>query len=180
MISLGGITLSYGSFTLLDKVSLHITENEKIGLVGRNGCGKSTLLKILNGEISPTSGSIDRPSGLTAGYLPQIMQHSKGRSVIDEVMTVFTSTKKASDELEEISRERAERTDYESAEYLGLIERMNIISDRLDIESGEPENVRAAKTLLGLGFSEKDFGRPTETFSQGWNMRIELAKVLLS
>ena len=180
MISLGGITLSYGSFTLLDKVSLHITENEKIGLVGRNGCGKSTLLKILYGEVSPTSGSIDRPAGLTAGYLPQIMNHSKGRSVIDEVMTVFSSTKKASDELEEISRELAERTDYESAEYLGLIERMNIISDRLDIESGEPENVRAAKTLLGLGFSDRDFDRPVETFSQGWNMRIELAKVLLS
>ncbi len=180
MISLGGITLSYGSFTLLDKVSLHITENEKIGLVGRNGCGKSTLLKILNGEVSPTSGSIDRPTGLTVGYLPQIMKHCRGQSVIDEVMTVFASTKKASEELDAISRELSERTDYESEEYLALIERMNAVSDRLDLESGEPENVRAAKTLLGLGFQDGDFSRPVETFSEGWKMRMELAKVLLS
>ena len=180
MISLGGITLSYGSFTLLDKVSLHISENEKIGLVGRNGCGKSTLLKILNGEVVPTSGSIDRPSELSVGYLPQIMKHSRGRSVIDEVMTVFASTKKASDELDAISRELAERTDYESPAYLALIERMNAVSDRLELDSGEPENVRAAKTLLGLGFLDSDFERPVETFSEGWKMRMELAKVLLS
>ena len=180
MISLGGITLSYGSFTLLDKVSLHISENEKIGLVGRNGCGKSTLLKILNGEVVPTSGSIDRPSELSVGYLPQIMKHTKGKSIIDEVMTVFASTKKASDELDAISRELSERTDYESASYLALIERMNAVSDRIELESGEPENVRAAKTLLGLGFLDSDFERPVETFSEGWKMRMELAKVLLS
>ena len=103
MISLNNVTVAFGSFTLLDDVSLHISENDKIGLVGKNGAGKSTLMKLITGEQSPTSGHIDMPADLHIGYLPQIMDHHKGRSVIDEVMTVFDEFHRMERELEEIN-----------------------------------------------------------------------------
>ena len=180
MISLNNVTVAFGSFTLLDNVSLHISESDKIGLVGKNGAGKSTLMRLITGEMSPTSGHIDKPAGIRIGYLPQIMEHNKGRSVIDEVMTVFDYIKEMDAELSLISDELANRNDYESHEYLSLIERINQINDTLSFESGEAPVVQAGKTLRGLGFKENEFDRKTETFSQGWNMRIELAKILLS
>lgn len=180
MISLNNVTVSFGSFTLLDSVSLHISESDKIGLVGKNGAGKSTLMKLITGEMSPTNGEIDKPSGIRLGYLPQIMEHHKGRSVIDEVMTVFDYITDMESELSSINEELAARSDYESDEYISLIERINQINDTLSLESGETPLVIAGKTLKGLGFKENEFDRKTETFSQGWNMRIELAKILLS
>lgn len=176
MISINGVTVAYGSYTLLDNISFHISETDKIGLVGKNGAGKSTIMKMICGEQSPTSGHIDLPNHIKIGYLPQIMQHHKGKTVIDETMTAFA----AMNELEEIGKQLAERTDYESEEYMSLITRMNEVNDRLAVEHSEPPMVQAEKTLLGLGFKDEDFGRNTETFSQGWNMRIELAKILLS
>ena len=180
MISLNNITVAYGSFTLLDDVSVHISESDKIGLVGKNGAGKSTLMKLITGEQSPTSGHIDMPADLRIGYLPQIMEHHRGRSVIDEVMTVFDHLHEMERELERINVELGERTDYESAAYARLIDRMNEINDRLALETGESPRVQAERTLFGLGFKEEELDRHTETFSQGWNMRIELAKVLLA
>ena len=180
MISINNVTVSFGSFTLLDNISFHISESDKIGLVGKNGAGKSTLMKLITGEQSPSSGRIDMPADLRIGYLPQIMQHSKGRSVIDEVMSVFDDMRKLEEELEGINRQLAERTDYQSASYAALIERLNSLNDRLALESGESPRVRAERTLFGLGFKADELDRHTETFSQGWNMRIELAKILLS
>ena len=180
MIAINNVTVAFGGFTLLDNISFHISENEHIALVGKNGAGKSTLMKLLTGEQSPTSGHIDMPSGLQIGYLPQIMQHNKGRSVIDEAMTVFDHLHGMEAELERITNQLGERTDYESDDYARLIARLNEINDRLSLESGESPRVQAERTLAGLGFKTEELERRTETFSQGWNMRIELAKVLLS
>ena len=180
MISLNNVTVAYGSFTLLDDISVHISESDKIGLVGKNGAGKSTLMKLITGEQSPTSGPIDMPADIRIGYLPQIMEHHRGRSVIDEVMTVFDHLHEMERELGRINVELGERTDYESADYARLIDRMNEINDRLALETGESPRVQAERTLFGLGFKEDELERHTETFSQGWNMRIELAKVLLA
>ncbi|MBQ7273323.1 MAG: ABC-F family ATP-binding cassette domain-containing protein [Bacteroidales bacterium] len=180
MISVNNVTVSFGSFNLLDCISFHISEQDKIGLVGKNGAGKSTLMKLITGEQSPTSGSIEMPSGLSIGYLPQIMEHHRGRTVIEEVMTVFDHLRAMEEELEILTAELGERTDYESASYEALITRLNDLNDRLALETGESPLVQAKKVLYGLGFKEEELSRNTETFSQGWNMRIELAKILLS
>lgn len=180
MISISNLTVAYGSFTLLDGISFHISESDKIGLVGKNGAGKSTIMKLICGQQNPTSGHIDKPSHVHVGYLPQIMEHHKGVSVMEETMTAFQAMTQLEEELASINHELAERTDYESASYAELIERLGEINDVLALEQAEPPRVQAEKVLLGLGFRDSDFDRPTETFSQGWNMRIELAKILLS
>ena len=180
MISINNLTVSYGGFTLLNDINFHISENDKIGLVGKNGAGKSTILKLICGLQTPTSGKIAVPSGLKIGYLPQIMEHHKGRSVIDETMTAFADMYAQEEELDNITKELSEREDYESQEYRRLIERMNEINDSLSFTRSESPRVQAEKTLLGLGFKFEELDRATETFSQGWNMRIELAKILLS
>ena len=179
MISINNLTVNFGSWELFSRINFHISESDKIGLVGKNGAGKSTLMKIICGEMSPTSGSVDKPQRFTVGYLPQIMEHHRGRSVIDEAMTAFDESNAAELEMESVSRELAERTDYESAEYAILIERLNELNDRLSVFHSEPPKVQAERTLRGLGFLPEELNRATETFSQGWNMRIELAKILL-
>ena len=180
MISINGLTVAFGGFTLLDSIDFHISDNDKIGLVGKNGSGKSTIMKLICGLQVPSSGSIDKPNGVRIGYLPQIMEHHKGRTVMEETMTAFDHITSMQRELEDINVSLSERTDYESESYLALINRLNELTDALAIVQNEPVEVLAQKTLLGLGFKDEDFGRRTETFSQGWNMRIELAKVLLS
>ncbi|MBO4435209.1 MAG: ABC-F family ATP-binding cassette domain-containing protein [Bacteroidales bacterium] len=179
MISLRSITVSYGGFTLLDDVSFHITEGEKIGLVGRNGAGKSTLLKLLAGEQSPTKGMIEMPSGIRFGYLPQIKESAKGKTVLEEAMEAFSEQKELEEEAARINRELETRTDYESSAYARLIDRLGEINGRLSMESHSSRRARAEKTLCGLGFKSEELGRMVETFSQGWNMRIALAKILL-
>ncbi len=180
MISINGLTVAYGGFTLLDNIDFHISDNDKIGLVGKNGSGKSTIMKLICGLQVPTSGSVDKPNGIRIGYLPQIMEHHKGKTVIEETMTAFDHITGMHKEMDEIGAALAERTDYESDSYLALINRLNELTDAISVVQNEPVEVLAQKTLLGLGFKDEDFGRKTETFSQGWNMRIELAKVLLS
>ncbi len=180
MISISNVTVAFGGFTLLDGISFHISESDKIGLVGKNGAGKSTLMKLICGQQSPTGGHIEMPRHLTVGYLPQIMSHHRGRTVMEEAMSAFDAFRAREAEVEAINQELAERTDYESEDYLALISRLGELNDHLSLESGDPPAVRAEKTLLGLGFRDEDFGRKTETFSQGWNMRIELAKILLT
>ncbi len=180
MISINNLTVAYGGFTLLNDINFHISESDKIGLVGKNGAGKSTILKLICGIQNPTTGKIAVPNGVKIGYLPQIMEHHRGRSVIDEAMTAFADMFALEDELEKITIELAERTDYESDAYQNLIIRMNEINDRLSYTRSDNPQVQAERTLLGLGFKYEELSRPTETFSQGWNMRIELAKILLS
>lgn len=180
MISINGLTVAYGGYTLLDSIDFHISEKDKIGLVGKNGAGKSTIMKLICGLQSPTSGSIDKPNDLRIGYLPQIMEHHKGRTVMEETLTAFDHITEIQAELDGINAQLAERTDYESEAYMSLINRLNDLTDVMAMSQSEPPEVLAQKTLLGLGFKDEDFGRKTETFSQGWNMRIELAKILLS
>ena len=180
MISVNNVTVSFGSWNLLDGINFHISENDKIGLVGKNGAGKSTLMKLITGEQVPTSGSIEKPAGIRIGYLPQIMEHHRGHSVMEEVLSVFHYIHEMEEELTHIMAQLAERTDYESREYAALIERMNEINDTLALEGGVSPRAQAQKVLFGLGFKEDELDRLTETFSQGWNMRIELAKILLS
>ena len=179
MISINDLTVSFGDYDLLDHISFHISENDKIGLVGKNGAGKSTIMKLICGLQYPTAGTIDMPKGMNIGYLPQIMEHNKGKSVLEETMTAFDSIFTLEKELQKINTELSERTDYDSSSYMNLIARLNDINDQLAFTNSEPPIVYVEKTLLGLGFNSEDFARKTETFSQGWNMRIELAKILL-
>ena len=180
MISINNLTVAYGGFTLLNEINFHISESDKIGLVGKNGAGKSTILKLICGLQSPTSGKVAVPGGIKIGYLPQIMEHHRGRSVIDEAMTAFAEIFNLEAELEQITMELAERQDYESQSYHDLIVRMNEVNDRLTYSRSDNPQMLAERTLLGLGFKYEELSRATETFSQGWNMRIELAKILLS
>ncbi|MCQ2173930.1 MAG: ATP-binding cassette domain-containing protein [Bacteroidales bacterium] len=179
MLSVEDVTVAYGGYVLLDKINFHVSDNDKIGLVGKNGAGKSTVLKMIASIQNPTSGRIDRPKDLTVGYLPQIMEHHYGRTVLEETMTAFQSTSRLERELEEVTAQLSERTDYESDEYTALIERVNTLTDQINVSHSEPPEIQARKTLLGLGFRDDELGRLTQTFSQGWNMRIELAKILL-
>ena len=180
MISIEDVTVAYGGFVLLDKINFHISETDKIGLVGKNGAGKSTILKLICGLQNPTSGRIDKPRDLTVGYLPQIMEHHRGRTVLEEAMTAFAGTAEIEREIASVTHELETRTDYESDAYAELIERLTSLNDRLEMSHSEPPEVQARRTLLGLGFLDDELDRLTETFSQGWNMRIELAKILLA
>ncbi len=180
MITVSNVTVAFGGYVLLDGINFHISEQDKIGLVGKNGAGKSTLMKLITGEQAPTSGSIEKPSGIRIGYLPQVMKHHKGHSVMQEVLSVFDHLKTLEAELQRITEELSVRTDYDSSEYASLIERLNEINDALLLESGLSPEAQAQRVLLGLGFKADELDRNTETFSQGWNMRIELAKILLS
>ncbi len=179
MISINNLTVAFGGFTLLDEIGFHLTEGEHIALVGKNGAGKSTILKLIAGIESPTSGSVMRPKGVTIGYLPQIMDYNKEQTVLEATMEVFDTFFKMNERVERIGAELAERTDYESKSYHALIEELNELNDRLAMVHSEAPAVQAEKTLVGLGFKKNDLSRLRGTFSQGWNMRVELAKVLL-
>ena len=179
MISLDDITVAYGSYVLLDKINFHISETDKIGLVGKNGAGKSTLMKLICGLQAASSGQIDKPNHISIGYLPQIMEHNKGRSVLEEAMTAFDSEKQMEKDIEELTQELSLREDYESEACMELASRLSDLNEHLVAAHSEPPEVQARKTLLGLGFKDKELSRLTETFSEGWNMRIELAKLLL-
>jgi len=179
MISIEDVTVAYGGFVLLDGINFHISETDKIGLVGKNGAGKSTILKMIYGLQNPTRGRIDMPRDITIGYLPQIMEHHRGRTVMEEALTAFEQSAVIEKEIERITVELGTRDDYESEEYASLIERLTHLNDVLNVNHSEPPEVQTRKTLLGLGFLEDELDRRTETFSQGWNMRIELAKILL-
>lgn len=179
MISINNLTVSFGGFTLLDDINFHISDKDKIGLVGKNGAGKSTLLKIIVGISVPTSGTVLKPSGMTVGYLPQQMEHAKGRTVMEETMEAFSHVTQMQSRLDEVIASVSGRSDYDSKEYHDLMVEMNELSERIAMFSSDSPLAQCEKTLLGLGFRREDFDRETSTFSQGWNMRIELAKVLL-
>lgn len=137
MISINGLTVAYGGYTLLDNIDFHISEKDKIGLVGKNGAGKSTIMKLICGLQSPTSGSIDKPNDLRIGYLPQIMEHHKGRTVMEETLTAFDHITEIQTELDSVNARLAERTDYESDEYLSLINRLNDLTDAMAMSQSE-------------------------------------------
>lgn len=179
MISLDNLTVSYGGWTLFDNISLLINPKDRIGLVGKNGAGKTTLLRIITGEQQPTSGAVTLNGDCTIGYLPQTMRVADTTTLAEETAKAFEEVLRLEAEIEALTREIAERTDYESSEYEQLLHRLNDAQDHYHILGGETRDADIEKTLLGLGFKRSDFGRATSEFSGGWRMRIELAKLLL-
>ena len=179
MISLDNLTVSYGGWTLFDNISLLINPKDRIGLVGKNGAGKTTLLRIITGEQQPTSGAVTLNGDCTIGYLPQTMRVADTTMLAEETAKAFEEVLRLEAEIEALTREIAERTDYESSEYEQLLHRLNDAQDHYHILGGETRDADIEKTLLGLGFKRSDFGRATSEFSGGWRMRIELAKLLL-
>ena len=179
MISLNNIYVSFGGFDLLKDVSFSISPRERIGLTGKNGAGKSTLLKIIMGQQSPTSGASVVPDWVQIGYLPQQMGHAKERTVLDEALRAYDHLLDIKSRIDHITKELSLRTDYQTHAYHKLIEELNELHYRYDILGGANPQGEAERTLTGLGFKQSDLHRPTKEFSEGWNMRIELAKLLL-
>lgn len=179
MVSVEGLTVEFGSFTLFDNISFVVNKKDRIALVGKNGAGKSTMLKTFAGIQSPTKGNISYPKDVTIGYLPQIMQLNDGNTVLEEAALAFKHIHAIENELNDVNRQLAERTDYESQAYHDLIERSTYLNEQFSISGGNNFQAEIEKTLLGLGFTRSDFDRQTKEFSGGWRMRIELAKLLL-
>ncbi|HCV15070.1 MAG TPA: glycosyl transferase family 2 [Rikenellaceae bacterium] len=179
MISINNLTVSFGGFTLFDNVNFHINENDKIGLVGKNGAGKTTILKIVAGIIAPSGGAVQQPSEITIGYLPQEMEYSKKSTVIEETLKAFSHINKIEERIAKINKDICERTDFESDSYHDLIVRFNELNDKLNLYGTINPQALSERVLKGLGFSRSDLERERATLSLGWNMRIELAKILL-
>jgi len=179
MVSVQDISVSFGSFDLLTNISFLINDQDRIGLAGKNGSGKSTLLKIISGLQSPSSGLVDMSKDVTIGYLPQQMKVDDTTTVLNETTTAFSELISLSEEIEHSSSEIMRREDYESPDYLKLCDHLTVVEERYRMLGGTNYMAEAEVTLLGLGFERKDFDRPTKELSDGWRMRIELAKILL-
>ena len=179
MISIEGLSVAFGGNTLFDNITYVINKKDRIALVGKNGAGKSTMLKIIAGLQAPTSGSVNMPKDLTVGYLPQQMNLSDTRTVMEEAEQAFSHIFELQSRIERMNTELSERTDYESEYYQELIERVSNANEQLALIGASNYQAEIEKTLIGLGFTREDFGRDTSEFSGGWRMRIELAKLLL-
>ncbi|MGN0068399.1 MAG: ribosomal protection-like ABC-F family protein [Prevotella sp.] len=179
MISVEGLKVEFGIKPLFADASFVVNDHDRIALVGKNGAGKSTLLKILNGSQQPTAGSVSASTGTTIGYLPQVMKLQDDTTVREEARKAFADTTRMKERIDRMNQELAERTDYESGEYLALVERFTAEHERYMMMGGESYEAEIERTLIGLGFVKTDFDRPTSEFSGGWRMRIELAKILL-
>ena len=179
MISVEHLSVEFGTRPLFADVSFVINKKDRIALVGKNGAGKSTLLKILAGQQQPTTGIVAVQNDTTIGYLPQVMVLSDEHTVMEEAEKAFDHISEMQERIDRLNNELAERTDYESADYMALVERFTHESERFQMMGGMNYHAQLEKTLQGLGFSTSDFNRPTKEFSGGWRMRIELAKLLL-
>lgn len=180
MLTVNKLTVDFGKRLLFDNVSFSVSASEHVALVGRNGAGKSTLLKLIAGIEEPTSGTISFPKDCHIGYLPQVMKLKDNKTVYQEVEEAFEHISDLEKEVEALTKEMQERTDYESQDYQDLLERFALKSDSLTMsKAGGNYHAQIEKTLCGLGFERDDFDKPTSTFSGGWRMRIELAKILL-
>lgn len=179
MVSIEKLGVEFGTTPLFQDVNFVINPKDKIALVGKNGAGKSTMLKIIAGIQRPTSGTVSLQKGITVGYLPQVMVLSDGRTVLEEAETAFADISRMQEELDKMNQMLAERTDYDSEEYMALVEKFTHENDRFMMMGGHNYRAELERTLVGLGFKREDFNRPTSEFSGGWRMRIELAKLLL-
>ena len=179
MISVEGLTVEFGGFTLFDDVSFVVNKKDRIALVGKNGAGKSTMLKIFAGLQSPTSGTVSIPKETTIGYLPQQMQLTDSRTVREEAEQAFGHIQEMEKEIERLNLELAERTDYGTESNQKQIDKVTHHSEHFQLMGGSNYHAELERTLIGLGFNRSDFERPTSEFSGGWRMRIELAKLLL-
>ncbi|MBP5315887.1 MAG: ABC-F family ATP-binding cassette domain-containing protein, partial [Muribaculaceae bacterium] len=179
MISVQNLTVEFSARPVFDGISYVVNNRDRIALVGRNGAGKTTMLRVIAGLQRPTSGSVAVPADTTIGYLPQQMEVYDSLTVVEEVGKAFAHIDEMQRKVDDLNRQLAERTDYESAEYHAIIEKVSSLSERLLIERSDNREAEMERTLMGLGFSRDDFNRPTGEFSGGWRMRIELAKLLL-
>ena len=179
MLSVQNLTVSFGGTTLFKEISFRLGAGDRIGLVGKNGAGKSTLLHLLAKDTQPTSGSIAQEKNIQIGFLRQDIDFEKGRTVLDEAYQAFSEIKLLEVEMEEINQQLTERTDYESEAYSELIIRLNEVTERYELIGGYHYQGTTERILQGLGFNREDFDKMTDTFSGGWRMRIELAKLLL-
>lgn len=179
MLNVENLSVEFGARPLFSGASFVVNPKDRIALVGKNGAGKSTLLKILAGIQPPTAGTVSMMRGTDLGYLPQVMQLTDERTVIEETETAFEHIAEMQQEMERLNNQMAERTDYESPEYMDLVERFTHASDRFNMMGGMNYRAEMERTLIGLGFVQTDFDRPTKELSGGWRMRIELAKILL-
>ncbi len=179
MISVEGLTVEFGVKPLFLNVSFVINDRDRIALVGKNGAGKSTMLKILCGKQQPTSGNVAVPNDQTVGYLPQVMILQDDTTVREEARKAFAKVTQMKAKIDEMNRQLADRTDYESDSYMALVEKFTQEHERYMMMGGDNYEAEIERTLSGLGFTKNDFDRPTSEFSGGWRMRIELAKILL-
>lgn len=179
MISVNNLTIEFGARPLFTDVSFVINPKDRVALVGKNGAGKSTLLKILAGEQQPTAGIVALQKGSTLGYLPQVMVLSDEHTVLEEAEKAFADISQLQERIAQENQELAERTDYESEDYLKLVEAFAHDNERFTMMGGLNYHAELERTLQGLGFQRSDFDRPTREFSGGWRMRIELAKLLM-
>ena len=179
MISVENLKVEFGVRPLFAGASFVINDRDRIALVGKNGAGKSTMLKVLCGQQHPTDGVVAVPSQTTIGYLPQVMKIADDTTVLEETRKAFAHTTSLKQRLDSMERQLAERTDYESDDYLQLIEQFTQLQEHHRMMGGENYEAEIERTLSGLGFRRSDFQRPTSEFSGGWRMRIELAKILL-
>lgn len=179
MISISNLSVHFTGDYLFEDVSFLIGDRDRIGLVGKNGAGKTTLMRIIVGEMTPESGVVASPSGSTIGYLPQQIVVSSDQNVLDEAMTAFAEAQSLHKSIEKLTRLMEQRTDYESDSYSNLINRLHDATDRFHLIGGNTIQEETEKVLKGLGFDTVEFNRPVKTLSGGWQMRVELAKILL-
>lgn len=179
MLNIHNLSVSFGGTYLFEEITFRLGAGDRVGLVGKNGAGKSTMLKILGRDIAPDTGSIATEKEVKIGFLRQDIDFEQGRTVLEEAYEAFTEIKIVEKKLEEINKQLVERTDYESEEYSQIIEDLSDYTHRFDLLGGYNYVGDTEKILLGLGFKREDFNNQTETFSGGWRMRIELAKLLL-
>lgn len=179
MLSVEHLSVEFSARPLFSDVSFVINKKDRIALVGKNGAGKSTLLKILSGHQEPTSGTVSVQNDISIGYLPQVMVLSDEHTVMQEAEKAFEHISEMQENIDRLNNQLAERTDYESADYMALVDRFTHESERFQMMGGMNYHAELERTLQGLGFSTSDFDRPTKEFSGGWRMRIELAKLLL-
>jgi len=180
MILLKNVTLHFGPRTIFDDLNVSIKDNDKIGLVGRNGAGKSTLFKVLSKEQKPDEGFVEYSNISNLAYLKQHLNFATGISVIDQALTAFDSSAKIDKEIDELNDKLATMTDYQSPAYAAVIDKITALSEQLAFENPELLKAEAEKFLKGLGFKQHELSQPIDTFSGGWQMRVELAKLLLT
>lgn len=179
MLGINNVFIKYGDRTVLNNISFSIFDGDRIGLVGRNGAGKSTMLKIIAGDMSPHEGTVAFPKGATVGFLHQDMSLPKGKTVMQETLTALQEAQSAQKKIDQLNDDLVQRTDYDSQSYMDLLNELDELNEQLRVMGGATLEVDAQKILMGLGFKSTDFDRLTDEFSGGWQMRIELSKMLL-
>ena len=179
MLHTSELSLSFGGEPIFKNISFRLGANERIGLIGKNGAGKSTLLKVIAGEQPIDGGEVSKDKGISIGFLKQDIDFEEGRTVLEEAYQAFEDIKEIEKKLEDINTQLAEREDYESDYYNQLMIDLNTYQHQYEIRGGYNYQGETERILKGLGFKEEELDKSTDTFSGGWRMRIELAKLLL-